>query len=76
VDIGKRPNGCTRLDILLGDYGFHLADLPVQSVSDIELEKTLPFSTVVMRRRGFQFKQLDDRQTSFLSYFLKYHTDS
>ena len=76
VDVGKRPNGCTQLDIILSDYGFHLKDLPVQSKSDIEMEKTLPFSTLVMRRRGFQFDQLDDRQTSFLNYFLKHHTVS
>lgn len=61
------PKGSFVLDILCVDDGFYLAKLPSRTAADFEVGNQ-------MRRRGVQFGQLTNKQSSQLKFFIRTHT--
>jgi len=53
---------------------FHLKKIPCKTVSDFEIEESLPDSSISMRRCGLQFGGLTEEQKSQLDYFLHNYT--
>jgi hypothetical protein len=74
VDSEDVVNQSRELDILYGDDDFYLDKLPFSTVSDRLSDNGLPFSTMIMRRRGVQFGEFDDHQRGQLEYFIENNT--
>ena len=74
IDDGKWQNGSFNLDIFLTDRGFYLKSVQSKIISDCEILNEIPFSSIIMRRRGVQFEELMDNQGAQLEYFLQNHT--
>jgi len=53
---------------------FHLKELPCRTVSDFCIKEGVPFSSILVRRFGLQFKDLSKEQKSQLDYCLKNYT--
>ncbi len=59
---GEEPSSGTNMDIFMfGDF-FHMDNVPVRTISDIELVHGRPYVAVTVRRCGVQFGELTDRQ--------------
>jgi hypothetical protein len=74
VDSEELVNQSRELDILYGDDDFYLDKLHFRTVADRMTNNGLPFSTMIMRRRGVQFCELVEAQQSQLEYFIKHNT--
>ncbi|MDA8165048.1 MAG: PilZ domain-containing protein [Desulfobacteraceae bacterium] len=74
VDSEEVVNQSRELDILYGDDDFYLDKLPFSTISDRLSDNGLPFSTMIMRRRGVQFGDLNDHQREKLEYFIENNT--
>ena len=76
IDNGGKADGLSELDILFAIDGFYLEKVPFKTVSDFEIHvnKDILFTSIIMRRCGVQFGDLDDKQISQLEYFLRNHT--
>ena len=70
VEAGK----LSELDILFAQNGFHLKKVPFKIVADYKAASEFPFSSIVMRQRSVQFKEIKPYQTSQLDYFIKNYT--
>ena len=70
VEAGK----LSELDILFAQNGFHLQKVPFKIVADYKAAIEFPFSSIVMRQRSVQFKEIKPYQTSQLDYFIKNYT--
>jgi hypothetical protein len=75
VDSEEVVNQSRDLDILFGDDDFYLDRLPFSTVSDRLSDNGLPFSTMIMRRRGVRFGDLNDHQRGKLEYFIENNTN-
>ena len=64
------------LDIFLAGHGLVWKGVPHKTVSDVETERGIPFSSVRMRRRGVQFKDLSRDHLSHLEYVIQNQTAS
>ena len=53
---------------------FHVKEIPCKTVSDFQIEESVPFSSISMRRCGLQFAELTQEQDSQLDYFLQNYT--
>jgi hypothetical protein len=71
---GDQINGARELEIYLATNGFHIKDIPFNTISDIALPKEFSLSTIIMRRRGVQFGMLTKFQKTQLGYLIEYHT--
>jgi hypothetical protein len=71
---GDQINGARELEIYLATNGFHMKDIPFNTVSDFVLPSEFPLSTIIMRRRGVQFGELSKFQETQLGYLLENHT--
>lgn len=71
---GDRLNESRELEIYLANNGFHLKEVPFNTISDFELTSEFPTSFIIMRRRGVQFGELTQDQVSQLGYFIQNHT--
>ena len=69
-----RPNGAGELNIIIRQNNLHIQNIPIQTVSDLELAKENAFSTVRLRQQGVQFGELTPDQTSQLEFILKHYT--
>jgi hypothetical protein len=69
-----RSNRAGELDIIIRQNCFCVKSIPIQTVSDFELAKENPFSTVRLRQQGIQFGELTSDQASQLEFILKHHT--
>lgn len=74
VDSEEVVNQSRELDILFGDDDFYLDKLPFSTVCDRLSNNGLPFSTMIMRRRGVRFGELNDMQRDQLEYFIENNT--
>lgn len=74
VDSEELVNQSRELDILFGDDDFYLDRLPFSTVSDRLSNNGLPFSTMIMRRRGVQFGEISETQKEQLEYFIENNT--
>jgi len=74
ISDGDQINESTELEIYLANNGFHLKEVPFNTISDFELTSEFPLSSIIMRRCGVQFKELTQTQVSQLGYFIQNHT--
>jgi hypothetical protein len=74
VDSEELVNQSRELDILFGDDDFYLDKLHFKTVSDQMASNGLPFSTMIMRRRGVEFCRLSEAQQVQLEYFIEHNT--
>jgi hypothetical protein len=74
IDIGDRPKESLELDIFLKHAGFRVENLPAETVSDVEITKTIHQSITIMRRHGVKFGKLTKSQKSRLEYFIRHFT--
>jgi hypothetical protein len=74
IDIGKWPDSSFLLKIFAKSDNFHLDSLYFITITDLEADHELAFSSIPTRRRGGQFADLSPNQISKLEYFLINHT--
>jgi hypothetical protein len=70
----KNQSITDQIDIFLSGNQFHLTKVPIKPITDIELTKDIPFSSVPMRQMSVQFGKLEDAQRAALENFLVNHT--
>ena len=70
IEAGKT----SELDILFAQNGFHLKKISFKTVADYKAVSEFPFSSIVMRQRSVQFREMRPSQTSRLDYFIKNYT--
>jgi hypothetical protein len=71
---GDQINGARELEIYLASNGFHMEDVPFNTVSDFVLPSEFPLTTIIMRRRGVQFGELTQFQETQLGYLIQNYT--
>jgi len=74
ISDGDQINESRELEIYLANNGFHLKEVPFNTISDFELTSEFPLSSIIMRRRGVQFGELTQDHVSLLGYFIQNHT--
>jgi hypothetical protein len=74
ISDGDQVNESRELEIYLANNGFHLKEVPFNTISDLELPNEFPLSSIIMRRRGVQFGELPQTRVSQLEYFIQNHT--
>lgn len=57
--------------IFLSSMGYYVGDLPFKTISDYEITNTPSFSSMKVRKRHVQFKDLTFKQLFDLDYYLK-----
>ena len=72
VDIGERPDRSFILDMVLEDNALNVENVAFVTKSDFE--NRLPFSSIPMRRRGGQFLNLSQNQSSQIEHFIRNYT--
>ncbi len=70
IEAGKS----SELDILFAQKGFHLKKVMFKTAADYKAESEFPFSSIVMRQRSVQFREMRPYQISRLDYFIKNYT--
>jgi hypothetical protein len=70
IEAGKS----SELDIVFAQNGFHLKQVSFKTVADYKAISEFPFSSIVMRQRSVQFREMRPSQTSRLDYFIKNYT--
>ena len=71
---GAGRNGARQMDVFVRNNNFHMKDIPIRTVYDIELAKEDPCSTVVLRQQSVQFGALTEKQADQLKHLLQHHT--
>ena len=74
VDVGSRPKNSFDLDIIVRNNGFHLENLSLRTITDLEAKNKFAFSITPMRRLGGQFGLVSQTQISQIEYLIKHHT--
>lgn len=68
----ESDNESTREEtIFLSSMGYYVGDLPFKTVSDYELTDAPSFSSMTVRKRHVQFKDLSFKQLFDLDYYLR-----
>ena len=68
------PPGPHFLDIFLTGREFHTKSVPVITISDVEIDADIPYTSLTLRRRGLQFMELTPNHVNQLEVFLQNHT--
>jgi len=68
-------NGSSELSLVSADHSFYLGNLPIKTISDLEMAK-FPFGSVSTRRRGVKFGNLKQSQSFALEHFMRNYTIS
>jgi hypothetical protein len=71
VGNGGQPKRSLQMDIFLDNNGFRLEKVSYRTISDFEVSKQGLANSVIMRRRGVQFDELDQGHASRLEYFIE-----
>ncbi len=71
VGNGRQPRSSFQLDIFLANNDFHLEKVSFRTVSDFEVSKQALTHSVIMRRCGGQFDELNQDHVSRLEYFIE-----
>jgi hypothetical protein len=66
-------SGAFELDVYVKEYGFLWAGIPHKTVSDIEMERDIPYSSIRMRRRGVVFLDLSQDDRDKLKALIRIH---
>jgi hypothetical protein len=61
------------LDIAYAGVSFYLEKVPFETVSDLEIENGIRWSSLKVRRCGVQFGELTHHQVSLLEDFIQKH---
>jgi hypothetical protein len=64
----------SEIDILFAQNGFHLNKISFKTMVDYKAVSEFPFSSIVMRQRSVQFREMRPYQTFRLDYFIKNYT--
>jgi hypothetical protein len=67
-------NGAQVMDVFVRNHPFHMKDIPIKTVYDVELAKENPCSTVLLRQQSVMFGNLTEEQTSGIMHLLQHHT--
>ena len=71
VGNGAQPKRSFQMDIFLANNGFRMEKVSFRTVSDFEVSKQGLANSVIMRRRGVQFDELNQEDASRLDYFIE-----
>jgi hypothetical protein len=71
VGNGGQPRRSFHMDIFLANNGFRMEKVSFRTVSDFEVSKQGLANSVIMRRRGVQFDELNQEDASRLEYFIE-----
>ena len=63
-----------KLRIIISDSGLFLSDIPINTVSDIEIEGGFSISPLKLHRAGLKFTELSTEQKDQISRFIIEHT--
>ena len=74
IDSADEAVKSSELDILFAQNGFHLKTISFKTVADYKAVSEFPFSSIVMRQRSVQFREMGPYQTSRLDYFIENYT--
>jgi hypothetical protein len=74
VDRKAPLSGLNQLDVFMVDGDFHVNNIPFQTVSDYEVVKGGPLTSLTTRQSGLRFGRLTPTQRTLLEYFIKNHT--
>jgi hypothetical protein len=74
VDREKLSSGMYKMDIYMIGADFHLGQIPVETISDLELVHGRPYWPITIRRCGVEFEGLTPDQKSELESFIQNHT--
>jgi hypothetical protein len=74
VDREKLLGGTYWMDIYMSGSHFHLGQIPVETISDLELVHGRPYWPIAIRRCGVQFEKLTPTQKSKLQSLIQNHT--
>jgi hypothetical protein len=67
-------DGARVMDVFVRNNHFHMKDIPIKTVYDVELAKENPCSTVLLRQQSVMFGDMTEEQNSELMYLLQHHT--
>jgi hypothetical protein len=70
VDREKLSRGMYRMDIYMIGADFHLSQISIETISDLELVHGRPYWPIAIRRCGVQFEGLSLDQKSELESFI------
>ena len=70
----KVPREPTRLDIVSPEGLCFLEGFLCETIYDFETDDTMPFTSLVQRRRGLRFDNLTPGQRSQLRHFIREYT--
>ena len=74
IESHEPPGYSNELVILLAGQSFFLDRVPFKTVSDIEIENNVSFSSIQMRRCSVEFGGLDLEQAASIQQFIMKHT--
>ena len=74
MENGEPIKGDHKLDIYIMGQGIQLKNISFKIVSDLKLENSFPFSSILMRRGSIQFQKLDDNHKNELVNFIQKYT--
>lgn len=74
IDNGKEAAELSELDIIFAQDTFYLKNVPFKSVADFNEVSESQFSSIAMRQRCVQFKEMMPIQTFLLYYFIQNYT--
>lgn len=74
VVFDEAPLENLKIDIFVNNGQFYLKDVPVRLVRLLQDESTTPFSTIHVKRIGFEFKNLTDQQKHLLDNLITFNT--
>jgi c-di-GMP-binding flagellar brake protein YcgR len=63
-----------KIDIFVNNGKFYLKNVPVRLVRLLQDESTTPFSTIHVKRIGFEFENLTDQQKLLLDNLITFNT--
>ena len=67
-------DGARVMDVFVRNHQFHMKDIPIKTIYDVELAKENPCSTVLLRQQSVMFGDLTEEQISELTHLLQHHT--
>jgi len=74
IDSEIESGKSSEIDILFAQNNFHLKKVLFKTVADYKAVSEFPFSSIVMRQKSVQFREMRPYQTSQLDYFIKNYT--
>ena len=74
IESHEPPGRSNELVILVASQSFFLDKVPFKTVSDIEIENNISFSSIQMRRCSVEFVRLSLQQAALIQNFIIKHT--